>query len=271
MPAPICPISFGDAEEQRQLRQPLIEKRAPVDQDQRAASALGHEVCANDGLACAGRRDEHTNVVLEKRAHGLLLDRCQLPAEAEAERFAGDALVLDFEGHTVLAQQRLELGLTASRQAHVLREILRARDHARGRGRGEAHALLLVELRVLEGREALDPVDQRRREARLLDEELLGEDGSYARWQRFGDHHRLRLPRREARPRCRVVLIRRVREPHTDDGSLPCRLACDQIDGARIDAHHRGKIGPLLVIGVRFQLVVEEHRVPLLSRLVLER
>jgi hypothetical protein len=46
-----------DAQEQRELRQPLVEKRAPVDQDQCAAFAVGHEVRANDRLTYAGRRN----------------------------------------------------------------------------------------------------------------------------------------------------------------------------------------------------------------------
>jgi hypothetical protein len=88
-----------DAEEQRELRQPLVEKRAPVDQDQRAATAVGHEVRADDRLADAGRRDEHADLVLEQRVRGLLLNWRQVPAKSEAERLAGDALVRDFEGH----------------------------------------------------------------------------------------------------------------------------------------------------------------------------
>lgn len=65
-----------------------------------------------DRLAHAVRRDEDADVVPEQRAHGLLLHRRQVPAESESERLAVDALVDYFEGDTVPAQQRLELGAT---------------------------------------------------------------------------------------------------------------------------------------------------------------
>jgi len=134
-----------------------------VYQDQRAAVPLRHEVGADHGLADAGRRHEHANVVLKQRIHGFLLHGRQPPLESEAKGVAGHPLVLDLERDAVYPQQHLELGLASSRQAHELRQILGARDHSRRRRRREVHVLLLVELRVLEGREPLDLVDQRRR------------------------------------------------------------------------------------------------------------
>ena len=61
------------------------------------------------------------------------------------------------------------------------------------------------------------------------------------------------------------------RDPHANDRSPLRRLAGDQLDGRRIDARQRGEIGPLLVIGVRTKLVVEENRVSLRSGPVLQR
>ena len=78
----------------------MVEKRATVDQDQRAAAAFGDEVRADDRLAYAKRRHEHANVVPEQRTRGLLLYRRELAAESLPDRLAADALVVDFDGDT---------------------------------------------------------------------------------------------------------------------------------------------------------------------------
>src|SRR5207249_6221529 len=43
-----------DAQEERQLRQPLVEKRPSMDQDQRAAAPFRNEIRADDRLADSG-------------------------------------------------------------------------------------------------------------------------------------------------------------------------------------------------------------------------
>ena len=57
----------------------------------------------------------------------------------------------------------------------MLREIFGAGDHPRGERSRQPHALLLVELRILEGRNTLDLVEQRRGQTCLGDEEPLRE------------------------------------------------------------------------------------------------
>jgi hypothetical protein len=65
-----------------------------------------------------------------------------------------------------------------SRCAKGRGSIRGARDDARRGGRREPHALLLVELRVLEGGQPLDLIDHGRGQLRLLDEEPLDEYGA---------------------------------------------------------------------------------------------
>jgi hypothetical protein len=57
----------------------------------------------------------------------------------------------------------------------VIGEILGTGDHPRGKGGRQPEALLLVELRVLEGAQTLDLVQVRGGQPGLLDEEPLGQ------------------------------------------------------------------------------------------------
>jgi hypothetical protein len=152
-----------------------------MDQDQRAAPARGDEVRPDHRLADARWRDEDASVVGHESARGLLLHRRKRPLEAEVERRPACTLVLDVQADAVAAQQLLDLGPATPRERHVLRQILRAVDHARCHRGGQAHALLLVELGVLESGEALDLVEERRRESGLLDEKSLREHRRDAR------------------------------------------------------------------------------------------
>src|SRR3989304_1875779 len=77
-----------NAQEQGELCQPLVEKRAPVDQDQRAAAAFRDQVRANDGFAYTGWGDEDADVLCNERARGPLLQRRQLPLEPKPDWFA---------------------------------------------------------------------------------------------------------------------------------------------------------------------------------------
>src|SRR5258708_17872560 len=117
----------------------------------------------------------------------------------------------------MLAKQRLEICPAASRKSNVLRQFLRAGDHAR-RGRcRETHALPVVELVVLEGSQPLDLVEQWRWQAGLLDEELLGENGADLRGKRFGVGNRPRFSTGRSRPGRSAVVVDRLRKPHADD------------------------------------------------------
>ena len=110
-----------DAEEEGQLRHPLVKQRPPVHQDQRAAGALRDEVRADDGLAHARWSDEDAEIVLEECTGSLALKRGQLPLEPVRERSPSVALVVHVQLATVLVEEILEVGATASRQGDVLR------------------------------------------------------------------------------------------------------------------------------------------------------
>ena len=170
-----------EAEELRELRDPLVQKRAPVNQDQRAARARCDEVRPDHGLADAGRRDEDTRIVREKRSRRRLLNRRQRAVESNVQSGSGDALVRDLEHDPVSSEQLLEIRKASTRERDMQGEFLGARDHPRYRRGRQSHALLLIELRILERREPLDLVQKGRREALLRDEQPLREHGRDSR------------------------------------------------------------------------------------------
>src|SRR5262245_5033773 len=98
-----------DTKKERQLSQPLVEQRLPVDRDHGAAPARGNEVCADDGLPDSWRSNEDADVVLEQGIGGLLLDCRQAAVKSELDRFAANALIRDLQGDAVPMQDRLDL------------------------------------------------------------------------------------------------------------------------------------------------------------------
>ena len=76
-------------------------------------------------------------------------------------------------------------------------------------------------------------------------------------------------PRRQPRPRRRVLLVRRLRGAHADHQPLARRLARDALDEVGGEPRHSGEVRPL--VRPRPERVVDEQRVALLARLVLER
>jgi len=108
----------------------------------------------------------------------------------------------------------------------VLRQFGRARDDSRRRSGWQTQALFPVELRILKGREALDLVEQRQREAGLVDEQLLSEHRMHPFRNRVDDSRHRRPPGRWSGPRYRFELG--TGSAHADDG--PRRLASSAID-----------------------------------------
>ncbi len=66
------------------------------------------------------------------------------------------ATVLDSQRHAVLPEQCLDLGPAATGEGDVLNELLGASHYPRSERRGQPHALLFVELRILKCRQPFD-------------------------------------------------------------------------------------------------------------------
>ncbi len=157
--ADLAHLLLTDAQEHGELSDPLVEEWPPVDEHEGAPASPRHQVRPEGGLSDPGRCDEDADAVLKKRARRLLLDVREPAFEVEGDRLALLPPVVDDERHAVVAKKIREVVATAPRQRNVLRELLCTGDHAWRIGRREPHALSLVELEVLEGREPFDLVE----------------------------------------------------------------------------------------------------------------
>ena len=117
----------------------------------------------------------------------------------------------------MVPEQLGQVFATAARKREMLRQILGARDHPRGERRRQASLLPPVKLRVLEGREALDPIQEGRGQARLLDEETLRKYDSNLGRNRVRQVDGLRSPRRRNQPGLLGVHVLGLADLESDD------------------------------------------------------
>lgn len=89
-----------------------------MDENERAAGALGNQIRAENGLADAGRPDEDARVVREQRARRLRLDVRQLSRKLDLQRRAELALVLDRQLAAVLGDECRSSRRAPPRQGH---------------------------------------------------------------------------------------------------------------------------------------------------------
>src|SRR6266511_88346 len=162
-----------DPEELRQLRDPLVEKRLPVDKDERAHAAPRDERRSEDGLPGARRGDDDADVLRQDGGGGTGLNLGEVASKLDLDRLAVHALILDDRFAAPLGHERQGVGFTAPREAQERAGVLGTR-HDAGRSPGaKVPRLLLVELRVLEGGEAAKLSHEAARQAGLLDEQSL--------------------------------------------------------------------------------------------------
>ena len=219
-----------DAEEERELRAPLIEQRPAVHEDERAAVRVA---------AMRLRRRPSC-----RRPAGRRRRRCRARGERErpepgrrvsspwketwigspASRLSSRSSVTPCSRSNASRSGRHPRG-----RATCCRQVLGARDDPRRQRRRQPHALLLVELRVLEGGKPLDLVQERRGQAGLLDEEPLREDRPNPRRERPRDPNRP-LARRQARPRATSPRSAGFARPNADHRTLLHRLADETLD-----------------------------------------
>jgi hypothetical protein len=93
------------------LRQPLIEKGPAVNQNQRAATSRRDHVRPDDRLPNAGRRHEHSHVVIDQRVCSPRLDRRERSLKSKPDRLTAYAPILDVEIDAISPEESPDLGL----------------------------------------------------------------------------------------------------------------------------------------------------------------
>jgi len=141
-----------NAEEHGQLVHPLIEQRLTMDKDERASSTLRHQMGADYRLASAGRRHKNAYIVCQQRPRRPMLRRCELAIEGYVKRLPEKSLVIDEQLNPVSTKKLVEGQEAAVRKGDMLRKLLGAGDHTWRERCGQAHALLLLKLGILERR-----------------------------------------------------------------------------------------------------------------------
>jgi hypothetical protein len=255
-------------EMQRELLDPLVEERLPMDEDEGRTGASRHEPGTDHRLPSAGRRDEDSGLVLEERVRRLGLAYGEPAPERQSDCIPVDALVVEVERDRVCGEQSAEILDASARQGHEARKLLGAADDPWREGRREAKVLLLEELGILKGRQSLDLVEERRVETLLLDEEPLSEDGVDLLGARTSNGSRtglagLRTPRTED-----GVVLLVLYGPNARDEPVSLCLGRDRLDVAGRESPETGEECPLVRPGIEVR--VEEDRVPVVPRTSLE-
>ena len=79
------------------------------------------------------------------------------------------------------------------------------------------------------------------------------------------------FPDGRPRPRRGVLVVGHFRHANADDASRATRVGCDPFHRQRVNSLDGREVRPLLLIGDRYEVVVEKDGVPLLPWSVLER
>jgi hypothetical protein len=172
--------AFANAKEGLQAFLPLLQQLGAVDQHQGVHAAPGDDRRRCHRLSERGRRAQHAGIVFSTR-HGLLLVRAQSADEVGLDGLAGGPLVLQVVSDAVVFQQGKCRVQATARQGNVLRVVLGVADDAGLVPHRHAHGLGLVELGVLEGRKADQPIGQRLGQRDLLEVDQVGQRHGQAR------------------------------------------------------------------------------------------
>ena len=257
---------FRKIEERAEPGDPLIHELAPMNQDERIDAAGGDDGCGDHRLAEPGCRCQHAGLAREKRLGGCVLLRGQFAEKGRLDGAAGVAFVAQANADAEIVEQLLQCRVAAARQRDVVGQEFGA-GHDAGNVEGRTpHRLRPIELRVLEGREADNPVDQTRRQSGTRNVELVPQNRVDPFGQRTGDRGLRPAPRGRCGPGLLVLLIQWQAQP--DDPALPAGFVGD-CGGLRWrHAAERRQKRPL--IGMRRESVVEEQAVTPLARAALQ-
>ena len=221
----------------------------------------------HDRLAEGGGRRKHAGIVREQRLRGRLLLAGALALEGRFDRAPGIAFVPPPDLDAERSEHLFRLIEASARQGHVVRQQFGAADDAGSAEGRQAHRLVAVELGILECGQTGEPVDQGGRETAPVDVHLIAQHDLDRLRQQAADGNIRLSPRRRRQPR-RLVLIH-DRQSYAEYATAPARFLGHVADLDRRHAPDRGQEPPL--VGMRLEVVVQEHAVARLAWRVLQR
>ncbi len=252
-----------------EARPPLVQQWLAMDEDEGVHTPRGDHPGPQHGFSRARRGDEDAQVVRFQIRGGAHLGLSELAVELELRRLPWVALILYLQATFEIGEQRGRLFPAASGKGEVGGMFLRGADHAGRAVGGETHGLLLVELRVLEGRQALKLGQQPRGQARLFDVESARLHRLHGRGHFAFDACSLRLPGGWTFPWGLFELVFQRLEGHAQHPPLARGLVRQRLHFHGDHAAQGGQVFPLIWEGD--ESLIQEEGVPLLPGAVLQR
>ena len=207
---------------------------------------------------------QYAGIEGQHRGDSGLLIWAQMANERHLQRLAAEALVAQVAGDAVLAQQRQRSVQTPTGQGDVPRVVLGTADHARLVPHRHAHRLRLVELGVLERRQANQAIGQGLRELRLLEVDQVGQ-----RQRQRVRHSPCELLRRRALACPRRSRVRVIDESDVQRMDAARGTQDGWLNVVRVHPLGRGQESPLVRVGA--QLGVDEDAEAVVPRALLQR
>ena len=237
------------AKEQRKLCDPLIEKRLAMNKNEGIPMPDGDQKSPYDGLARSRRCHQDAYVVSHESLCSSLLTRGESTREGTIERGTFFALIHNRKRDAIFAQQGLNLGPAPTRQGDVLGEIFSTCNDPGGECSRKPHALPLVELWILESRQAFDPIKKRRGKAVSFEKKALRNDSVHFARKGLVQRHLFRVSRRGPFPWHTVGFLLGIDRSQTHHLAATAGVLNDFSNTTQIEALDTRQKNPLVVVG----------------------
>ena len=206
-------------EKSPELHDPLVHELSPMHEHQRVYASFRNHRRRDNSFAESCCRSENASLVLGKSISGTLLFLRQRTEEVDRNLLAGIPLIRQLEVNAEFFEQ-LPQGLSApARQDDVMGLQLGAGDHAGNPESGASHRLRPIELWILKGRKANDPVYQSGWQPGSWNIELVRQDNCNLVRKLTRDCGLILSPGRRGGPGLQVFLLQRQTKAH--DPTLP--------------------------------------------------
>jgi hypothetical protein len=231
-------LTVIDVQKRRQAFHPLIEQLPSMNQHKCVDATLGNQPGSHHGFAKCRGRCQHADLVPQHCVRSCLLFRSERSLKGHMQGLAIAPLVTHDSPYVQIRQKLLHIIHAAARQPNVLRIVLGARDDTRLVVCWKAHGLRFVELGILKGRQAEQPVPQSRWQAVPREIDLVPDYELQGVGNVTGNRRFFPATRGCRRPRFRIVFLH-LWQPYTDDTSSPFGVPHEVFNCGSAHPRHR--------------------------------